>query len=224
MGSGSTRRRPDVSALTSSERNVVLAHPTPRSVQAFLRSLAYNWETHGKTLRTFRGVVRHREANCLEAALTAATILDRYGYPPLLLDLESQDEIDHELFLFRRGNRWGTVAKSRDLGLFGRRPVFRTIRDLVMSYVDPFVDGSGRLVGYGIANLDGLVRVDWRLSGHNVWSVERALLKMPHRRLPTSDRRHARMLRTFLAVRERGDHRTSRGLRELYGPAVVRWW
>jgi len=202
----------------------VLAHPTPRSVQAWLRSLVYNWEPHGKTLRTFRGVVRHREANCLEAALSAAAILNRYGYPPLLLDLESQDELDHELFLFRHGNHWGTVAKSRDRGLFGRRPVFRTIRDLVMSYVDPFVDGSGRIVGYGIANLDELARVDWRLSERNLWSVERALLGMPHRRLRTSDRRHARMLRTFLAVRARGDHRTPRGLREMYGSAVDRWW
>jgi hypothetical protein len=221
---GAAHRRQPLSALTPSERGIVRAHRTPLSVQAFLRTLAYNWELDGKTLRTFRGVVKHREANCLEAALTAAAILDRHGYPPLVLDLESQDELDHELFLFRHASRWGTVGKSRDLGLFGRRPVFRTIRDLVMSYFDPFVDGSGRIVGYGIAHLDELVRGDWRLSGRNVWEVERALFRMPHRRLRTPDRRYERVLRRYQAFRERGRVVTTRALPELYGSAVRRWW
>jgi hypothetical protein len=194
-------------------------------VQAYLRALPYNWERGGKTLRTFRGVVRHGEANCIEAVLAAATILEQHGYPPFVLDLESQDELDHEVFLFRQSGRWGGVARSRDLGLHGRKPVFRTIRDLALSYVDPYVDGSGRIVGYGIARLDELVRGDWRLSEHNVWEVERALIRMPHRRLRTSDRRYERMVRRYLAFRDRRGPLTVRALPELYGPAVVaRWW
>src|SRR3989304_8509941 len=83
----------------------------PRQVHAFLRRLPYNWEKTGDTLRTFRGVVRHWQAHCLEAALAAATILEQHGYPPLLLDLESKDNLDHGPFLFRHPGRWGSVAK-----------------------------------------------------------------------------------------------------------------
>ena len=171
-------------------------------MQEFLRTLPYNWERRGETLRTFRGVVRHWEAHCLEGALVAATILEQHGYPPLLLDLESQDQLDHVLFLYRQRGRWGTVARSRDAGLHGRKPLFRTVRNLVMSYVDPYVDGSGRIRGYGVGDLRALVRGDWRLSSGNVWEVEQALIRMPHRPLRTSDRRYRAMLRRFLDFRQ----------------------
>lgn len=175
---------------------------TPRQVQWFLRYLPYNWEKERETLRTFRGVVEHGEAHCLEAALTAAAILEQHGYPPFLLDLESQDKLDHVLFLLREHGRYGTVARSRDAGLHGRKPVFRTLRALVMSYVDPYVDGSGRVIGYGVLDLRTLRRCDWRFSERNVWAVEQALIKMPHTKLSTSDRRYHAMLRQFRAFRE----------------------
>ena len=103
----------------------------------------------------------------------------------------------------RRGGRWGTVARSRDAGLHGRKPVFRTIRDLVMSYVDPYVDGSGRIRGYGVADLRTLVKCDWRLSTKNVRAVERALIQMPHRKIQTSNLRHRAILRRFQAFRRK---------------------
>jgi hypothetical protein len=133
----------------------------------------------------------------------ATRILEQHGYPPLLLDLESQDDLDHVLFLFQRKGRYGTVARSRDAGLHGRRPVFRTLRHLVMSYVDPFVDGSGRLIGYGVFDLRQLRRCDWRLSTGNVWAVERALIHMPHHKVKTSDRRYRDALRRYLAFRQK---------------------
>lgn len=189
--------------FTPRERAIIERHRTPGQVQSFLRSLPYNWERKGETLRTFRGVVKHREAHCLEAALAAATILEQHGYPPFLLDFESQDKLDHVLFLFKQRGRWGTVARSRDAGLHGRKPVFRTVRQLAMSYVDPYVDQSARLTGYGVADLRILVRSDWRLSEKNVWAVERALIDLPHRPLKTSNRRHAAVLRQFRAFREK---------------------
>jgi hypothetical protein len=175
---------------------------TPRQVQAFLRALPYNREKSGETLRTFRGVVRHWEAHCLEAALTAATILEQHGFPPLLLDFESQDKLDHVVFLYRHRGRYGTVARSRDAGLHGRKPVYRSLRHLVMSYVDPYVDGSGRILGYGVLDLRTLHRTDWRLSARNVWKVEKALIDMPHTELATSDRRYEAALRRYLAFRK----------------------
>ncbi|HEV2176891.1 MAG TPA: hypothetical protein VGW33_06785 [Terriglobia bacterium] len=185
------------------EWGIIQEYRTPRQVQNFLRALPYNWERHGETLRTFRGVVEHWSAHCLEAALAAATILEQHGYPPLLLDLESQDKLDHVLFLFRRHGRYGAVARSRDFGLHGRRAVYRTVRQLVMSYVDPFVDGSGRITGYGVADLRTLVKGDWRLSSRNIWEVERALIKLPHQKLKTSDRRYQEMLNRYRAFRRK---------------------
>ncbi len=181
---------------------IIQRYRTPRQVQQFLRALPYNWEKDGETLRSFRGVVRHWQVHCLEAALTAATILEQHGYPPLLLDFESQDKLDHVVFLFRHRGRYGTVARSRDAGLHGRKPVYRSLRQLVQSYVDPYVDGSGRIVGYGVLDLRTLCRSNWRLSARNVWVVEQALIKNPHWKLKTSDRRHQAVLRQFLAFRK----------------------
>ena len=194
--------RPRREDFLPKEWEIIRKHRTPRQVQNFLRALPYNWEEKGETLRTFRGVVRHWSAHCLEAALTAATVLEQHGYPPLLLDLESKDRLDHVVFLFRRRGLCGTVARSRDFGLHGRKPVFRTLRHLVMSYVDPYVDNTARITGYGVLDLRTLERCDWRLSPRNVWSVERALIRMPHQKLHTSDGRHRRILRQFRAFKQ----------------------
>jgi len=190
-------RPPAREAFRRKEWAIIQRYRTPGQVQAFLRTLPYNRERKEETLRTFRGVVKYWQAHCLEGALTAAAIMEQHGYPPLLLDLESQDNLDHVLFLFNQGGRWGTIARSRDIGLHGRKPVFRTVRQLVMSYADPYVDGSGRITGYGVADLRSLVKGDWRLSSRNVWEVERKLIQMPHKRFETSDRRYKTILREF---------------------------
>ena len=199
--------RPPRLAFRPTEWAIIQRLRTPPLVQRYLRAMPYNWEKGGETLRTFRAVLKNGTAHCLEAALTAATILEPHGYPPLLLDLESQDLLDHVLFLFREKTGYGTVARSRDAGLHGRKPVFRSLRALVRSYVDPYVDGSGRIVGYGVLDLRSLKRCDWRLSSHNVWAVQRALIAMPHRKLKTSDRRYRSMLRQFRAFREKHPRR-----------------
>lgn len=182
---------------------IIRKYRTPRQVQKFLCSLPYNREKKGETLRTFPEVVRHWEVHCLEGALTAATILEQHGYPPLLLDIDSQDGLGHVLFLFRHQGRYGTVARSRDAGLHGRKPVFRSLRDLVMSYVDPYVDGSGRITAYGVLDLRTLRRCNWRSSPRNVWALERALIRMPHKKLKSSNRRYRAMLRKYRAFRKK---------------------
>ena len=80
-------------------------------------------------------------------------ILEQHGYPPLVLSFESIDELDHVLFVYRQRGRWGSVARSRDPGLHGRKPVFRTPATLALSYVDPYVDFSGRVTGYAVVDL-----------------------------------------------------------------------
>jgi hypothetical protein len=178
---------------------------TPRQVQRYLNSLPYNTEPApgGATLRSFRGVVRHHTAHCLEAAIAAAVILEHHGWPPLVLSFESIDELDHVIFVYQQGGRWGSIARSRDPGLHGRRPLFATPRALAQSYVDAYVDYTGRITGYTVADLRGVGRYDWRLSDGNVWKVERMLLDLPHRKLHTSDTRIDRLRKRYVDYVER---------------------
>jgi hypothetical protein len=187
--------------FTREERRIIERHRTPEQVQKFLRTLPYNWELHGDTLRSYRQVVRHQTAHCLEAALVAAVILEQHGYPPLVVSFESKDGVDHVIFVFRRRGRWGAVARSRDAGLHGRKPVFRSIRDLVWSYFDPYVDFTGRITGYQLVDLRVLGKYDWRVALTNIWKVENYLLEIPHRRLRSSNRRYLRLLARFRAYR-----------------------
>ncbi len=196
-----------LSLLTRGERRVVTRCGTPERVQRWIRSLPYNWERHGFTLRSFRGVVRHRTAHCLEAALAAATVLECHGYPPLLLDLESKDRLDHVVFVFRREGRWGSVAGSRDVGLAGRKPVFRSLRALAMSYYEPYIDGNARIVAWGLADLRELGGYNWRLSVRNVWKVERFLIELSHERLATDNVRYRRLRAKYREFAEQHDPR-----------------
>ena len=192
---------PPPSAFTRKEWAVIRKHRTPQQVQRFIDSLPYNWEKPKETLRSFRGVIAAGTAHCLEASMTAAVILEQHGYPPLMLSLESADKLDHVLFLFRKSGRWGTIARSREAGLHGRKPVFRSVRDLVLTYVEPYVDFTGRLTGYGVGNLYDLGDYDWRFSPKNVWKVEQYLLKMPHKKYHMSKRRYAQVLQRYKAFR-----------------------
>ena len=189
--------------MTPAERALVARLRTPRAVQRWLRSLPYNWEKQGETLRSFRSVLRRHTAHCLEAALGAACILEPHGYPPLLLSFESQDGLDHVLFVFRERGRWGAVARSRDPGLHGRKPVFASPRRLAASYMDAYVDLSGRVTGFAVADLRELGGYDWRLSARNVWKVERWLIDYPHRALPMPERRYQRALARYERFRAR---------------------
>ena len=176
-------------------------------MQRWLYELPYNDERDQKTLRSFRGVVSVGHAHCLEAALAAAVILEQHGYPLLFLDIESQDHLDHVVFLYKsKDGQWGTVGRSREPGLHGRRAVFKTLRQLVDSYFDPFIDAEGRITGYGTTDLSGLGSYDWRLSKRNVWRVERYLLDVPHKRFHGSDARYDRCLRAFWAFKKRRPH------------------
>ena len=201
---------PGSSAFTARERAIVRRCRTPEAVQRYLNALPYNDEPPpgGATLRSFRGVVRHGTAHCMEAALAAATILEQHGYPPLILSFESIDELDHVLFVYKKRGLWGSVGRSRDPGLHGRKPVFRTARALALSYVEPYIDYHGRITGYTVVDLrDLLGEYDWRLSERNVWKAERVLLDAPHRPIASSDRRIDRLRRRYVAFRQEHDGR-----------------
>jgi hypothetical protein len=124
-----------------------------------------------------------------------------------VLSFESIDQLDHVIFVYRRKGRWGSVARSRDPGLHGRKPVFATPRALALSYVDPYVDFTGGVTGYAVVDLRTLGDYDWRLSDRNVWKVERMLLDFPHRRIRTSADRIDRLRRRYVEYRQRFGHK-----------------
>jgi hypothetical protein len=192
---------------------------TPSAVQQYLNAMPYNQEPHGRaTLRSFRGVVREGCAHCLEAALFAAVVLEQHGYPPLVLSFESIDQLDHVLFVYQQRGRWGSIARSRDPGLHGRKPVFATPRALALSYADAYIDFTGRITGYAVVDLAATMgNYDWRTAATNVWKVERMLLEYPHRAISSSDRRV-----DALRARYR-DYRTRWGRKPLYYRGRERW-
>src|SRR5688500_18853151 len=166
------------------ERRLIRRLRTPGAVQKFLNdTLAYNDELKGPTLKSFREVVRQRNVHCLEAALFAAAVLEHHGHPPLLLSFESIDQLDHVLFIYRKNGLRGANARSRDPGLHGRKPVYRSLRALAASYMAPFIDFSGEITGYAPYDLNDLKGCDWRFSPRNVWKLETTLLNIPHRKL-----------------------------------------
>src|SRR5882672_10030039 len=187
--------------FTSAERRLIARLRTPAAVQRYLNRLPYNNEPGGRaTLRSYRGVVAHGCAHCLEAALLAVVVMEQHGYPPLVLSFESIDKLDHVIFVYKQRGRWGSVARSRDPGLHGRKPVFATPRALALSYYDPYVDFTGRVTGYVVVNIAALMgEYDWRLTDTNVWKVERVLLVHPHRPLASSDDRVKRLRARYRA-------------------------
>src|SRR5215218_7930120 len=194
---------PDRERFTKPEWELVQRLDTPAKVQRFFSSQPYNWERNGGTIRSFREVVKQNEVHCLEAAVGAAVILEQHGYPPLLLDLESADLLDHVIFVFKDAGRWGSIARSRDIGLHGRKPVFRSLRALAWSYFDPFVDFSGRLKGYGLTSLYDLGNYDWRFSPRNMTKIEDHLRAIPHRPLRSSNARYQKLLARYHAYKKR---------------------
>lgn len=193
---------PPLAAFTPAERRLIARLNTPDKVQAYLNALPYNTEPVRATLRSFRGVLAHHCAHCLEAALFATVVLEQHGYAPTVLSFESIDLLDHVLFVYKHNGRWGSIARSRDPGLHGRKPVFADPGALARSYCDPYVDYTGRVQGYAVVNLaEEMGTYDWRFLTTNVWKVERMLIDYPHHKIRTSDARYRKLLTWYKAYK-----------------------
>lgn len=194
---------PARAAFLPAERRVIKRLTTPLAVQKFLDALPYNTEPppDPPTLRTFRGVVASGTTHCLEAALSAAVIMEQHGFPPLVMSLESIDGLDHVIYIYQSRGRWGSVARSRDPGLHGRKPVFTSLRALANSYFEPYIDTTGCLRAYGAVDLRVLGGYNWRLSNGNVWKVAQLLYDIPHRPIRSSEKRVDRLRAKYFRFR-----------------------
>lgn len=170
-------------------------YKTPFQVQRYIQTFPYN---ASETMRSARNVLLAKRAHCLEAAFLAAAILEKVGFPPMVLSLESQDRIDHVVYVFKENGKWGSIGRSKELGLQGRRPIFSSLRKLAYSYYEPFVDDTGRLQAYVLANLDDS-NSDWRYSKRNVWKTEDYLLSLKHEPIFVAERRFRRLRDRFVS-------------------------
>jgi hypothetical protein len=190
-----------VYGLARAETGLLRRLSTPEKVQRYLDGLVYNVEPHGDTVRSPRRVMRDRTAHCAEGAFLAAAAFRVNGRPPLLVDLESENDDDHVLAVYRDRGLWGSVATSKFSGLRFRAPVYRTIRELVMSYFEDYFnwDGDRSLRAYSrplsLARFDG---IGWMTAEEDLWPVIEWLTVAHHtpllgrgvaKRLPRVDRR-----------------------------------
>lgn len=156
------------------------------AIQSFLDETAYSED---KFYRCPDQVLAERTAHCVDGALLAAAALRRLGDPPLILDLRAERDDDHVVAVFRRHGHWGALAKSNVVGLRFREPVYASLRELVMSYFEPYynLDGERALRSYSdpldLSTFDAL---DWE---HRPDAIEavivRALDDLPHHDLLT---------------------------------------
>jgi hypothetical protein len=181
------------------ERKILGPLNTPAKIQHFLdHEIGYNIEPDGHTCYSPRMVLRKRVAHCMEGAMVAAAALRTIGHPPLLVDLEAVRDTDHVLAVYRVNGYWGSVAKSDYSGLRSREPVYRTIRELAMSYFEHFYNPAGEktLRTYSRPiNLRRFDRVNWMTREDDVWEVPNYLCDISHTPIlqPGMDRRLARM-------------------------------
>lgn len=175
-------RGPDTFGFTARELRSLRALRSPAGIQRFLDALPYHLAT---TAWSPRRVLVERTAHCLEGAIFAAAALRVLGFPPLLLDLEAVQDTDHVIAVYRADGHWGAIAKSNFSGLRCRAPVYRSLRELVMSYFDDYINLRGERTLRAYSRPVNLARFDrahpgWMTSDADLWWIPEHLLDIPH--------------------------------------------
>lgn len=187
------------SPFSPAERRIFARLTTPERIQRFLDTeVLYNKEPKGPTCRSPRRVLRDRTGHCMEGALFGAAALRLLGHPPLLVDLEAARDDDHVLAVFRHHSCWGAVAKSNYSGLRFREPVYRTLRELAMSYFEHYYNlgGEKSLRAYSRpVNLSRFDSIHWMTAEEDVWDIPWYLMEVAHTPLlkPAAMRRLSRV-------------------------------
>lgn len=156
---------------------------TPVRIQAFLDAIPYNTEADGETFRSPRRVLRDRTANCIEGAVLAAAALRVQGEPPLIMDLTAVHDEDHVIAVFRRRGLWGAIGTSKFTGLRYREPVYRSLRELAMTYFEHYfnLEGERTLRGHGRpVNLGRFDRLHWMTAEEDLWPLAEHLERISH--------------------------------------------
>jgi hypothetical protein len=174
--------------LTRGEYATLRRLRTPERIQEFLLGLKQNFELQGETCNSVRTVLRERRAHCIEGAITAACALWIHGEPPLLLDLQAVHDFDHVVALYRRNGRWGAISKTNGIGLRWRDPVYRSLRELAMSWLHEYYNKRDRktLRTYSRPyDLRRMAPAGWVTAEDGAWELVDHLEAVRHYRLMT---------------------------------------
>jgi hypothetical protein len=172
--------------LTPAEARRLRSLSPPWRIQKFLDELDYDYR--GEGCRSPRRVLRERKVQCMDGALFAAAALRVQGHRPLILDLEAVYDDDHVIALYRVNALWGSIARSNYSGLRSREPLFRTVRDLVLSYVEGYFNlrRQKTLRGYSRPfDLSRFDRIGWMTAEDDLWEIPNHLVGIRHYRLLT---------------------------------------
>ena len=173
--------------LTRSEFRLLSSLTPEWRIQEYLDSTLL-YDTKGGTCRSPRRVIRDGECQCMDGALFAAAALRVQGRPPLILDFEAEHDDDHVLAVFKGKHGWGSIGRSNYSGLRYREPVYRTIRELVMSYFESYFNlrRHKTLRAYSrplsLSRFDSL---DWMTSEEDLWDIPNHLVHIPHTKIAT---------------------------------------
>ena len=191
-------------SFTPRELRALRALRTPHGIQRALDAMPYHIAS---TVWSPRRVLRERTAHCLEGAIFAATALRVLGFPPLSLDLEAVQDSDHVIAVYRVHGHWGAIAKSNFSGLRYREPVYRSVRELVMSYFEGYINLRGDRTLRAYSRPVNLARFDrghpgWTTSAADLWFIPEYLVGIPHHSLlaPALIERLTRVDRRSLAA------------------------
>ena len=184
--------------FTEKEVKVFKQLNTPKKIQDFLNKIPANFEPEGDTVLSPRRVLQENRAHCMEGAMFAAAALRFQGYRPLVLDLTTvKDDYDHVVAVFKHQGHWGAISKTNHAVLRYREPVYKTIRELVMSYFHEYFtnhDGKKTLRSYSMPiDLSRFDKQGWMTSEEDVWYVPEHLGEVPHK--PILNKSQIAMLR-----------------------------
>jgi hypothetical protein len=167
-------------AFTASELRLLRRLKTPAGIQRFLDGMPYHIATSSWSPRR---VIQERTAHCLEGAIFAAAALRILGFPPLIFDLEADHDTDHVVAIFKIGGHWGAIAKSNFTGCRYREPVYRSLRELALSYFNIYFNLRGERTLRRYSRPVNLARFDgqnWMTSDKNIWFIAEHLCEIPH--------------------------------------------
>ncbi|MEK6900034.1 MAG: hypothetical protein AABX05_02820 [Nanoarchaeota archaeon] len=174
--------------FTEKEIEIFKALNTPKKIQDFINEIPVNYEPDGDTVLSPRMVLKENRAHCMEGAMLAATALRFHGHRPLVVDLATvKDDDDHVITVFKQNNHWGAISKTNHAVLRYREPVYRSIRELAMSYFHEYFtnhDGKKTLRSYSMPiDLSRFDKKGWMTAKENVWYVPEYLFTVPHRQI-----------------------------------------
>jgi len=173
----------NASEFTAAELRQLRRLKTPAGIQRFLDGMPYHL---AGTAWSPRKVLHEKTAHCLEGAIFAAAALRVLGFPPLILDLEADQDTDHVLAVFKIRGHWGAIAKSNFSGCRYREPVYRTLRELALSYFNIYFNLRGERTLRRFSRPVNLKRFDdraWMTSEKEIWFIAEYLCDIPHQRL-----------------------------------------